>query len=124
MAFPHAYVKLGWKDSGDAPLPVVERSEMERGVPKQRRTQADTVVTVPATLYFDTAANATDFETWFYSPSGANGGAAWFDFTHPRTNTVVQARIVNGDIGTLKPAISTWARSQRQVKFEYVRTAL
>lgn len=119
-AFPHSYVKLGWKDSGETHKPVVERNEMDRGIPKQRRTQADTLVTVPATLYFGTAAAAADFETWVYT----GGGLDWFDFTLPRTNAVVQARIVGGDIGTLKPSVATWARSERQVKFEYVRAAL
>ena len=122
-AFP-AYVKVGWTDSAEAPRPVVERSEMERGVAKQRRVAADTVVTVPVTLYFDSAADADAFETWFYSAAGANGGAAWFDFTLPRSGTVVQTRVVGGDLGALKPSNRTWAMSKRQVRLEYVRAAL
>lgn len=122
-AFP-SYVKLGWKDTGEQPAPVVARSEMERGIAKQRRIAADTVVTVPLTLYFDTAADAANFESWFYSAAGANAGAAWFDFTLPRTGAVVQARIVGGDLGSLVPASRNWAFSQRQLKLEYVRAAL
>ena len=119
MAFP-AYVLYGWSDSGEQHRPVVERSEMERGIPKQRRISADVLVTIPLTLYFETAANAADFETWVYT----GGGLDWFDFPLPRTGTVVQARIVGGDIGMLKPSIRTWAKTERQVKLEYVRTAL
>jgi len=121
MAWP-SYVKIGWKDSGEKPRPVVERSDMERGIAKQRRISADTVVEVPVTVYFDTAAHAADFETWVYVD--LNGGVNWFDFTLPRTGAVVQARIVGGDIGILKPALNTWARSMRQMKLEYVRAAL
>lgn len=118
MAFP-LYVKISWQDSGESHKPVVERSEMERGIPKQRRINADVLVTVPITLYFDTAVEAADFETWFYTE-----GMGWFDFTLPRTGAVVQARIVGGDIGTLKPSNRTWSMTERQVKLEYVRTAL
>lgn len=119
MAFP-TYVKIGWKDSGEEHRPVVERSDMDRGIPKQRRISADTLVTVPVTLFFDSAANASDFETWFYT----GGGMDWFDFTLPRTGTVVQARIAGGDIGRLVPLRGDWAYAQRQVKLEYVRAAL
>lgn len=119
MAFP-SYVKIGWNDSGENHRPVVERSEMERGIPKQRRINADVLVTVPLTLYFDTAADAANFETWFYT----GGGMDWFDFTLPRTGAVVQARIVGGDIGTLKPSNRTWSMSERQTKLEYVRQSL
>lgn len=121
--FP-SYVKLGWNDSGEQHRPVVERAEMERGIPKHRRREADALVTVPLTLYFDTKQNAADFEDWFYSPTGANGGAGWFDFTLPRTSAVVQARIPGGDIGTLQPLKGNWERSRRQVKLEYVRVSL
>lgn len=114
-----SYVLMGWKDMGEQHKPVVERSEMDRGIPKQRRIAADTIVTVTATLFFNSKVNAENFETWFYSE-----GMGWFDFTLPRTGAVTQGRIVGGDIGTLVPATKTWAYSQRQVKLEYVRAAL
>lgn len=120
-AFPN-YVKLGWRDTAEQPQPVVQRSEMERGIAKQRRIAADTVVTVPVTVYFDTKQQAVDFETWVYTSIG--GGADWFDFTLPRTGAVVQARIVGGDIGALKPSTKTWVYAERSMKLEYVRTAL
>jgi len=119
MATFPSYVKLGWKDSAESHKPIVERSEMDRGIPKQRRTQADVLVTVPVTLFFDSLANAADFETWFYA-----NGMGWFDFTLPRTGTVVEARIVGGDIGSLVPLRGNWARSQRQAKLEYMRQSL
>jgi hypothetical protein len=119
--FPN-YVKLGWRDTAEQPAPVVLRSEMDRGIAKQRRVSADTVVTVPVTAYFDSATDSANFETWVYTT--IHGGADWFDFTLPRTGATVQARIVNGDIGALQPTNKTWAYSQRQFKLEYVRAAL
>lgn len=122
MATFPTYVKLAWRDSGETMKPIVTRSDMERGVPKQRRTQADTIVTIPLTAFFQTATDAANFETWVYTT--INGGMDWFDFTSLRTGGTVSARIVGGDIGTLTPAQRTWARSQRSFKIEYVRAAL
>lgn len=120
-AFP-AWVKVGWRDSGEKPSPVVLRSEMERGIAKQRRIAADAVVTQQITAYFDTAAEADDFEDWVYTEIG--GGTDWFDFTNPRNSVVVSARIVGGDIGKLVPSNRTWALTMRQFTIEYVRAAI
>lgn len=122
MATFPSYVLIAWKDAGEQPTPVVSRSDMERGIAKQRRIAADSVVTLPVTLGFRTAADAAAFEAWVYQD--VDGGAAWFDFPLLRTGTVVSARIVGGDIGMLKPSTSTWARTQRSMKLEYVRSTL
>lgn len=122
MATWPSYALLGWNDTAEEMQPIVERSQMERGVAKQRRTQADVVVTCPVTVYFNSAANAALFETWVYTT--LNGGADWFDFTSLRTGGTVQMRIVGGDIGALKPSTRTWARSQRSCRIEYLRSAL
>jgi hypothetical protein len=117
-SFP-SYVKLGWRDTGETPDPVVARSEKERGVPSQRRMQADTLVTVPVTLYFDSAADSVSFEQWFFGDLA--GGANWFNWLNPRTGKVVDTRIVGGDIGQLTPTNPTWCWAQRSMRFEYVR---
>lgn len=122
MATFPTYVKLGWRDTGEQMKPIVARTEMDRGVAKQRRSAADTVVTVPLTAYFDTKADATAFETWVYGT--VNGGMDWFTWTNPRTGSAVQARIVGGDIGTLKPANKTWVYAERSFHLEYVMAAL
>lgn len=122
MATFPGYVKLGWHDSGEQASSMVQRTEMERGVAKQRRTQADMVVTVPVTAYFNTALDASNFETWVYST--INGGMDWFDFTSLRTGGTVSARIVGGDIGSLTPAVGSWARSKRSFRLEFVRAGL
>jgi hypothetical protein len=122
MATFPTYVKLGWQDTSEAAQPIVERTEMERGVPKQRRTQSDVLVQMPVTLYFLTAADATSFETWFYTD--INAGADWFSFTSLRTGGTLQVRIVGGDMGKLVPAQRTWARSQRTLTLEYLKSVV
>lgn len=122
MATFPSYVKLGWRDTGEAMKPIAVRTEMDRGVAKQRRIAADTVITVPLTCFFDSKADAAAFEDWVYTT--LDGGMAWFDWTNPRTGTTVQARIVGGDIGTLQPENKTWVYAKRQIKIEYVRAAL
>jgi hypothetical protein len=123
MATLPSYVKLGWRDGSERATPVVLRSEMERGVAKQRRIAADAVVTQTITLYFLTTADSLAFEAWFYSAAGGNAGAAWFDMKLPRVG-VVSARVVGGDLGTLKPLTSFWAACERSVQIEYVRATL
>ncbi len=120
-AFP-TYVKLGWKETGEKPSPIVARTEMDRGLAKQRRIAADTVVQVPVMAYFDTTTDAANFETWVYSTIG--GGADWFTMTNPRTGATINARIVGGDIGMLKPGNKAWGYAYRQFTIEYVRAAL
>ena len=118
--FPN-YVKV-LVGASEQPKPVVIRSEMERGVPKQRRISSDTMVTVPVNLYFETPQNASDFESWVYSNIG--GGADWFTWVNPRTGSNVQARIVGGDIGSLKSMTGTWSgMSTRSLNIEYLRSA-
>ena len=105
--------------------PVVLRSDMERSVPKQRRMASDAMTTVKVTLQFVSVAHNDAFEVWFDSQIGS--GTDWFNWTHPRTGTVVQARIVGGVLGPLKPVHGTWRvglqRCRRDATFEYLRSA-
>lgn len=106
-------------DTSEAPAPVVIRSEMERGVPKQRRTAADALVTVPISVIFFTKQQAADFETWF---SGEiNAGVDFFDWTDPRTGALREARIVGGQLGELIPLRESYNMSRRSMTLEYVR---
>lgn len=103
----------------ERPAPMVARSEMERGIARQRRTAADSLVQLSLQLGFDSIANVLDFETWFYADALA--GAAWFDFTHPRTGSVVQARVVGGDLGALTPMAESFRVAERTLTIEYIR---
>lgn len=116
--FPN--VQLDWRDLSEKPESVIDRTEMERGIPKQRRVASDARVELAVTVYFDTKAEAIAFEDWFYEDIDA--GAAWFDFLHPRTGAVIPARIVNGEIGELKFQQRTLQASSRSFKLEYWRS--
>ncbi|MES1977312.1 MAG: hypothetical protein V4451_04705 [Pseudomonadota bacterium] len=121
MATFPAYVKIGFPQ-GEETASVVLRSEMERGVPKQRRIAADAMVTQETTLYFDTKQHAIDWETWFYED--INGGVDWFDYPDLRTGVTLQARIVGGKPGVLKPATVNWVYAQRTLMLEWLRATL
>lgn len=116
--FPHSLCGIRQDGHGEQHMPMVLRSDMERGIPKQRRAGADVLVRVPCSLVFRSAADAAAFEAWFYAD-----GMGWFDFNLPRTGAVVQARIIGGDIGTLSPLTPAWNASERSVVLEYVRPA-
>lgn len=117
-AFPD--VKFEWRDLAEDVESVVERTAMERGVPKQRRLHSDARVEMPITLHFDTKAEAAAFETWFFDDIDA--GQDWFDFTHPRTGVVVTARIVEGKLGALSFLNPALEASKRSLKIEYWRS--
>lgn len=121
-SFP-SYVQIAVGSMTEDRATVVLRSEMERGVPKQRRIASDTMVSMPVTLLFKTAADHDNFEHWFDSQIGS--GTDWFSFTHPRTGAVVQARFVGGKLGALTPMSGTWkfGRLQRSATLEYLRSA-
>jgi len=120
-AFP-AYARIQTGDYSEQAAAALVRTEVERGIPRQRRTASDTMVTVSLTVVFNSKEDAASFETWFYND--AKAGASWFDWKDPRTGTVRSARIVNGDIGALVPLRGGFGLSQRAFKIEYVRSAL
>jgi hypothetical protein len=119
-AFPSAHKIL--IETSEAPASVVIRSEMERGIPKQRRIAADALVTVPISVIFFTKQEAADFEDWFYNDISA--GADFFDWTDPRTGVDVEARIVGGQLGELVPLRENYTMSRRSMTLEYVRSTL
>lgn len=108
--------------TNEAPAPVVIRSDMERGIPKQRRIAADVLVTVPISVIFFNKQQAADFEDWFYNDIG--GGADFFDWTDPRTGAAVEARIVGGQLGELVPMSQGYNLSRRSMTLEYVRSTI
>jgi hypothetical protein len=111
----------------EEPPPAVVSSPMERGVPKVRRDRSDVLVPIKAQLQFRNAAQFEEFRAWFYSPTGAGAGAAFFSMQHPRTGATVQARIAGGQLGALSPIHGTWRqgydRCRCAVTFEVLQTA-
>lgn len=104
---------------GEQHAPIAERNEMDRGVPKQRRTQSDVLITVSMTLMFFDSDSANDFEDWYYSNTGGAAGAASFDWPHPRTGVVYQARVVANSLGPL--TAMGQGISRRSIQVEYLK---
>lgn len=121
MATFPAWVRYDWRDMTETPDSVVERTEMERGKPKQRRIASDARIEVQITLHFDSSAEVAAFEAWFYDD--INAGQDTFDWLHPRTGQVVQANVVGGELGALKFLQRTLQAATRTFKLEYWRSA-
>ncbi|MDP3614082.1 MAG: hypothetical protein Q8R98_19750, partial [Rubrivivax sp.] len=90
-------VKLDWRTFSDKADSVVARAPMERGRPKQRRTNSDARVEMQMTLHFDTKAELAAFESWF--DVDIKAGQDSFDMNHPRTGAAIVGRIVGGELG-------------------------
>lgn len=121
MATLPANVHFEWRDLTESPEPVVERSPMERGIPKQRRVTSDARVEMQVTFHFDSKTIAADFESWFYAD--LHGGVDFFDLVHPRTGANIQARFVGGELGALSYLNPTLTKSKRTARLEYWRSA-
>jgi hypothetical protein len=120
-AFP-TYAKIASDGFNEAHSPTALRSDMERGMAKQRRTQSTATVTLQVTLLFMSKVDSAAFEDWYYSPTGAAHGAAFFDFTDPRTGVVRQARVVANSLGPLSTmGGSMLSRTKRTLQIEYLR---
>jgi hypothetical protein len=117
MAWP-TYAKFVVDGSSEGFDPSVARSEMERGIAKQRVINSDVMVEVSGSVLFQSTADIVSFDTWYFDTIGRIG---WFDFTHPRTGAVVTARLVGGRIGDLVPQAGGFAIASRDVKVEYLR---
>lgn len=116
-AFP-VNVGIRFDDAGETPDAIVVRSKMERGLPRTRRVVKFARIEFSGTLLFLTSEIEVDFKDWYYSSTGAAAGAAWFDWTHPKTEQVVQARFVS--IGKLQALDRCFHVSQRQFAIEYM----
>lgn len=103
----------------EKPSDIALRTEMDKGVAKQRRKQTDVIITVPLTLVFLTADIAASFETWFYHDAGA--GMVWFDWLDPRVNVLRSARCVANTLGALAPYgdVAQFKVTSRTISIEY-----
>lgn len=117
-AFPDFVILRLGTTHQDASL--VERSDVERGPAKTRRTSTDPVVTASGTLLFAQQADIAAFRAWLYSAAGANAGAAWIDWVDPRTGTTRRIRFVS--LGALIPLSGRFALAQQPIVFEYIDT--
>jgi hypothetical protein len=115
-----SYARLKLGSASEKATPIVERSQMERGVPRTRRTATDPLLTLSATLVFRSWADAESFRTWFYSPVGAAAGAAWFDWRDPRTNAMRSVRFVASSMGDVVPLSASFGICEQPCAIEYV----
>ena len=105
----------GFSESFD---PAVERTEMERGVPKQRVINSQVLVKLNATLFFRSSDDVASFESWYFDTLKRIG---WFQMKHPRTGAVITARFEGGSIGSLSPLGPKFYIASRSVVIEYLR---
>lgn len=105
----------GYYESFD---PSVERTDMDRGIPKQRVGNSQVLMKINASLMFLSSADEAAFEAWYFDVLKRIG---WFTIQHPRTGVATQVRFENGSMGTLAPQAPAFAVSQRDVVLEYMR---
>lgn len=105
----------GFAESFD---PSVERTDMERGVPKQRLINSQVLVKLNATLFFRSSADVAAFESWYFDTIKRIG---WFQMKHPRTGAAITARFEGGSIGSLSSLAPMFFIASRNVVMEYMR---
>lgn len=118
MAALPGYVTFLFDGYGEEFDPSIERTEMERGVPKQRVLNSHVMQEISARLLFKSKADAASFESWYFDTIKRVG---WFDVTHPRVGGTVSMRFKGAKIGTLVPLIPDFSWCARDVTLEYMR---
>lgn len=115
--FPE-YVQIFLADYSEEFDPAVERTEMERGVPRQRVLNTHVLQLVNASILFRSKQDVEDFEAWYFNSLKR---ISWFNLKHPRTGQVVRARFQGGKIGGLQPLSPRFSFAKRDVVLEYLR---
>lgn len=105
----------GFSESFD---PSVERTEMERGIPKQRLRNSQVLQKLNLSLLVATAEQAEDFLDWYLLTIKRIG---FFTMRHPRTGAAITVRFDGGSIGELRSISGTDSLWQRDVVVEYLR---
>jgi len=98
--------------------PSVARTEMERGVPKERLLNSQVLQKLPVSVFFRTPADIQTFEDWYFTDLQRIG---WFSMTHPRTGQAITARFEGGNIGTLSVQAPRFYMAKRDLVLEYLR---
>uniref|UniRef100_UPI003F7EC2E2 hypothetical protein n=1 Tax=Xanthomonas sp. 0924 TaxID=2835534 RepID=UPI003F7EC2E2 len=118
MATWPAYARLTLATYSESFEPSIVRTEMERGMPKQRLQNTQVMMNVTGTVLFMTKADALAFEQWYFGELRRIG---FFSWTSPKDGITRQARFKDAAIGTLTPLAGDFAISQRSVTLEYLR---
>lgn len=118
MALWPSYARLVLAGASEAIEPSVLRTEMERGIAKQRVINSSVLARISGTVLFQSKTDIASFDTWYLSTIFR---IDWFDVTHPRTGAPIVARFPGGEIGDLQPAQGGFAIATRSVVLEYLR---
>lgn len=118
MATLPTYVRLLLDGAAEKFDPAIVKSEMERGLAKQRLGNSRVVKKLSATLLFKTAADATAFEDWYFNTIRRIG---FFDVVHPRTGQTIAMRFEGGAIGDLVPKVGRFEVATRAVVLEWLQ---
>ncbi len=121
MATLPDYVKFKLAGASMEPTKVIDRSEMERGVQRARRTNSDAIHTLSATMVFHSKAEMLSFEAWYYSRTGADAGAAWVTWNDECGGVIRQIRFVS--LGALVNLFGDYELSEWQCSIEWIRSA-
>lgn len=98
--------------------PSVLRTEMDRGVPKQRIVNSDVMQKIVGVILFTNREDIDLFDTWYFETIKR---IDWFDIPHPRTGKITRMRIVGGKRGPLTPTASFFHVAQRgPIELEYM----
>lgn len=115
MASLPDYVSILFPGQSESFDPAVVRSEMERGLAKQRAGSSRVVRKLNATLLFGTQADVDAFEDWYFNEIKRIG---FFSVRHPRTGLMVAMRFEGADIGELQPVANGYHIATRAVILE------
>lgn len=106
-AFPN-YVVLLNKGYEVSRASALKRTQFDDGFSKQYKRFSRVLVERPVVYGAKSKADYTSFITWFNTT--INRGADWFDWTDPKSGTVVTARIKDGKIQEIPidPMLEKW----------------
>lgn len=116
-AFP-TYARLLLAGASESFAPDVVRSEMERGLAKQRLQSARVLAKLKATVMLKSQDDVNAFLGWYFDDIKRIG---FFDVVHPRTGQTVPMRFENGEISELTPQVGQFFVASCQVTLEYLR---
>lgn len=118
MATFPTYARLLLDGASESFDPGIVKSEMERGLAKQRIQSSRVLRKLNATVMFKSADDASAFESWYFATIKRIG---FFDVVHPRTRAVVPMRFEGGDIGELVPLKGKFEVARRSFVLEYLQ---
>lgn len=116
-SFP-AYARILRDGYSEKYNPSILRTDMDRGVPKQRIENSRVMAEISLGVLFKTKADSDSFEDWYFNTLGR---VDWFDFTLPRTKQVVRARFKDADMGSYEALTFNFGYSKRSFVLEYLK---